>query len=187
MWKAPKVSTRADGFPSRGRFPHHACIGLSIDEELLALMGWEMAVTPTKIDERPGEAETGRELTRRLARSKALVSPAVDGEIVIAADTIVVDGETLLGKPSDSNEARLMLERLRGRDHVVVTSIALRTADGTLVQDTCESTVSMRNHAPQGSKLPVRRRAVWTKPVHGIRTEWFEPVDRSTFTTALPM
>jgi septum formation protein len=63
----------------------------------------------------------------RLAAEKA-AARVEPGELVLAADTVVVlDGE-ILGKPADEAEARAMLARLAGREHTVITGIAL--ADG---------------------------------------------------------
>jgi septum formation protein len=63
---------------------------------------------------------------RRLAVAKAL---AVEGDPVLAADTIVeVDGE-ILGKPLDAADARRMLGRLSGRSHHVHTGVAVRSGE----------------------------------------------------------
>ena len=150
--------------------------------ELLALGGWEVVVRSVKVDEARREGENGRDLTRRLARSKAGAKPSVDGAIVLAADTIVVDQGVLLGKPLDPTEARSMLERLRGRSHIVVTSIALQEAGGTVVQDTCESTVSMR---PYGDD-EIDRYLAGGGPLdkagaYGIQDGRFEPVEMTAF------
>lgn len=60
----------------------------------------------------------------RLAKEKA-AARAHPGELVLAADTVVViDGE-LLGKPRDAEDARRMLGRIAGREHVVLTAVAL--------------------------------------------------------------
>jgi septum formation protein len=82
------------------------------------------AVRPADIDETPRPDEPARDYVLRLAREKATVR--VDaGEVVLAADTVVVvDGE-ILGKPKDEEDARRMLERLSGRWHEVLTGIAL--------------------------------------------------------------
>ena len=48
--------------------------------------------------------------------------------LILGADTVVVDGDRLLGKPENLEDARRMLEDLRGRSHRVVTSIALLLA-----------------------------------------------------------
>jgi len=62
----------------------------------------------------------------RLALDKAQAVAARVGEgIVLGADTVVtIDGETL-GKPADAADARAMLRRLRGREHEVITGVAV--------------------------------------------------------------
>ena len=152
-------------------------------QELLTLGGWEIAVRSAKVDEAPREDETGRELTRRLARDKAAATPSSDGALVLAADTIVVDEEGLLGKPLDSAEARRMLERLRGRSHIVVTSIALQKADGSVVQDTCESIVPMRRYRDEEIERYLASGGPLDKAgAYGIQDGLFEPVEMASFT-----
>ena len=72
----------------------------------------------------PGETPGGH--TERLAREKAsAVADANSRTITIAADTIVVvDGE-VLGKPADAHVAARMLRLLSGRDHTVLTAVAV--------------------------------------------------------------
>jgi len=82
-------------------------------------------VTPSGIEEilPPGPY---RESVPRLALAKArAVTRAGVGGIVLAADTVVVVGEELLGKPRDAADARRMLRLLRGRAHEVITGVAL--------------------------------------------------------------
>ena len=66
------------------------------------------------------------EAAARLALDKArAVAARVGAGVVLGADTIVVvDGEAL-GKPASSEEARVMLRRLRGREHEVITGVAI--------------------------------------------------------------
>ena len=66
------------------------------------------------------------EAVARLALRKAgAVAARVRDGVVLGADTIVViDGECL-GKPADAEEARAMLRRLRGRDHLVITGVGV--------------------------------------------------------------
>jgi len=76
-----------------------------------------------------------RELAERKARAAAslLAGDEVDGPLplIIAADTIVVLGDDILGKPVDAREARVMLARLAGEVHRVITGVALlEPADG---------------------------------------------------------
>lgn len=76
------------------------------------------------LDETPGAGEPPEETVLRLAREKA-AAQAAPGELVLAADTVVViDGE-LLGKPRDPEDARRMLARIAGREHTVLTGVAL--------------------------------------------------------------
>jgi nucleoside triphosphate pyrophosphatase len=65
-------------------------------------------------------------LAHRIARAKALHIAARRPEaVVLAADTIVVLRGDVLGKPRDADEARRMLNRLRGRRHRVITAVCV--------------------------------------------------------------
>jgi septum formation protein len=94
--------------------------------ELLKLVGIEHEVRPSNIDEtiHPGETPHGH--AERLAREKATaIADAKSNTITIAADTIVVvDGE-VLGKPADATDAKRMLRMLGGREHIVLTAVAV--------------------------------------------------------------
>jgi len=117
--------------------------------ELLSWTGWTFEVCPSNVDERQGEGEAPLDYVRRLAESKALAAASrpLSARFILAADTIVVlDGE-VLGKPANSLQAVDYLRRLRGREHQVITAIAvMEVASKTLLQDTCRSTVLMRNY-----------------------------------------
>jgi septum formation protein len=92
--------------------------------ELLAQLGVTFAVVVPDVDESPLPGERPVGLVRRLAAAKAV---AVEGDPVLAADTVVdVDGE-ILGKPVDADDARRMLRRLSGRSHRVHTGVAVRS------------------------------------------------------------
>ncbi len=94
--------------------------------ELLASAGLSAEVRVSDVDEavRPGEGAT--DYVRRLAREKAAAVPAAPGEVVLAADTSVVLGDEILGKPVDDEDARRMLRALSGRTHVVLTGVHAR-------------------------------------------------------------
>jgi septum formation protein len=65
-------------------------------------------------------------MAQALASAKALSVAQHEGSsLVLAADTLVVDGDTVLGKPRDAAEAEAMLRRLRNREHRVITGLAL--------------------------------------------------------------
>jgi MAF protein len=94
--------------------------------ELLAAAGLEFEVVASGVDEAALIASRPVLLARRLARAKALdVAARRPNDAVLAADTIVVHGGVVLGKPADGEEARSMLTRLRGRTHRVVTAVAV--------------------------------------------------------------
>jgi nucleoside triphosphate pyrophosphatase len=108
--------------------------------QLLEMLGIAVDVRPPHVPEvrRPGEAP--RDYALRLAQDKAR---AVPGELVLAADTIVVLGEEILEKPQDAEDALQMLLRLQGRTHEVVTAVALR-ADSVVFEAVDVTAVTFR-------------------------------------------
>ncbi|MGE0442173.1 MAG: nucleoside triphosphate pyrophosphatase [Gemmatimonadales bacterium] len=95
-------------------------------KQLLEMLGFDVVVTVSDVQEIPLPRETPSAYSRRLARDKAR---AVPGALVLGADTIVVIDGAILEKPGDAAEAVAMLERLAGRRHEVITSVCL-VADG---------------------------------------------------------
>jgi septum formation protein len=92
--------------------------------DLLAELGVEVEIRPVNVDERvmPGEEPEGYVRRVALAKAQARARP---GELVIAADTVVLLDGDILGKPNDAADARFMLARLSGREHVVLTGVAV--------------------------------------------------------------
>jgi septum formation protein len=97
--------------------------------EILATLGIEFKVIPVATDESPLDGEAPREMVLRLAIAKA--EAATQGNLILAADTVVVLGDRMLGKPCDSDDAIEMLLALGGRSHQVMTGVALKTHTGT--------------------------------------------------------
>ena len=98
--------------------------------ELLTSAGFTFAVAPADVDEtaRPGEDPAPYAL--RVARDKASAAArGAAGEVVLAADTVVVVDGRILGKPRDRADATRMLEALSGRVHEVLTAVVLRHGD----------------------------------------------------------
>jgi septum formation protein len=81
-------------------------------------------VRAVDLDETPRPDEDPGETVLRLAREKA-AARAQSHELVLAADTVVVIDGALLGKPRDPEDARRMLGRIAGREHTVLTGVAL--------------------------------------------------------------
>jgi septum formation protein len=99
--------------------------------QLLDLIGVPHVVTPADIDETPSSNEPADRYVLRLARSKAeAVWKDRKNLPVLGADTTVVLGEEILGKPESEADALAMLGKLSGRTHLVHTGIALRAPDG---------------------------------------------------------
>jgi MAF protein len=118
--------------------------------QLLALAGWDFIVSVADVDESQYENESPADYVLRLAETKARAGKADAGNIILAADTTVVDGLDILGKPQDDAEATAMLTRLRGRTHQVYTGIALlRISDGLLLTDLCVTDVPMRDYSDE--------------------------------------
>ncbi len=103
-------------------------------QDLLRSAGISFAVQPADIDETPLAGESARACAERLACQKALkVSSERSLDLVLGADTVVVVNDTILGKPSDANDAARMLRMLSGRAHQVITGVCLVTiASGQL-------------------------------------------------------
>jgi septum formation protein len=79
-------------------------------------------------------------MVQRLALLKARsVAASARGRVVLAADTMVVLGDRVLGKPADHKEARRMLRDLQGREHQVLTGVAVLRA-GKVVEAFLERT-----------------------------------------------
>lgn len=103
--------------------------------ELLERLGLDFLVRAADVDETMDPAAAPEEEVARVSRAKALAVPAQAGDIVIAADTIVVCGGRVLGKPRSPEDAKAMLRLLSGRDHQVMTGLTLGT-DGRLTTRT---------------------------------------------------
>ncbi|HEY4303279.1 MAG TPA: Maf family protein [Gemmatimonadaceae bacterium] len=94
--------------------------------ELLSLIGVTHEVHPADIDETLLADETPLYHVERLARGKATAFPLEEDVVTIGSDTIVVVDGDVLGKPRDRGHAVEMLRRLSGREHIVMTGVAVR-------------------------------------------------------------
>jgi septum formation protein len=116
--------------------------------KLLADAGVAFSVMPADIEESACAGESPYELVVRLARQKAEAVAAQLGRaprFVLGSDTVVVIGEDVLGKPRDPEHAALLLGRILGRRHTVLTGIALVDAASGAARTRCvASEVLMR-------------------------------------------
>ena len=99
--------------------------------ELLTEAGQPFEIAVSGAEETPRAGEVAISFAARVARDKALaVARLRPGRWVLGADTIVVIGGTILGKPRDRSEAITMLERLSGAEHEVCTAFCILDPKG---------------------------------------------------------
>ena len=130
--KAPKNLILASGSPRRA--------------EILSAVGWEFTKQVPDIDETEMSGETPDDYVLRLARTKAQVIAEKNSvSIVLGADTTVVIDGNIIGKPSDLDDAREMIKLLSGKEHEVLTGVAIVAGGKTLsgVQRTLVKFVEM--------------------------------------------
>lgn len=116
--------------------------------ELLSQLGLRLLIAPTDLDESVKPGERAADYVRRIAGEKADAAVQTMGERaslvpVLAADTTVVLGGAVLGKPADEAEAADMLGRLAGRRHEVTTAYRIRRGEAC-VDRAVTTTVSFR-------------------------------------------
>lgn len=108
-------------------------------QELIRLFGVPFRVDAADIDETMDGAKPPFDEVARVSACKAHAVPRESGDVVVAADTIVVCAGKVLGKPHSAEEARQMLRLLSGRDHQVMTGVTVlhenRTVTFTEVTD----------------------------------------------------
>ncbi|MBI1259204.1 MAG: septum formation protein Maf [Chloroflexi bacterium] len=159
--------------------------------ELLASLGVKFTVIKSDIDETQHTGENPYDYVRRLSIEKAeavaerLREPslvlAADTVVIVAADTIgVTEGGDVLGKPVDADDARAMLGRLRGRDHVVCTAITLLQPDSHAIStELTRTTVTMRDYSDAEIDAYIATGDPFDKAGgYAIQHEGFHPVEK---------
>lgn len=154
--------------------------------ELLSSLGIDFTVVKTDIDESQRDGEAPLDYVRRLSQEKAAAAMrrvASDGDLtVLAADTIVVLDDEILGKPANADEARRMLSRLRSRPHTVCTSLTLLRPShqplSAITEPTC-TTVFMRDYSDDEIEAYIATGDPFDKAGgYAIQHEGFHPVSR---------
>jgi septum formation protein len=115
--------------------------------KLLAQLGLSFIVVPSKLQEINQIGIKPHVQATYFAEAKAKeVADRHPDKWVLGADTIVILGQEILGKPADFNEASSMLSRLGGRSHCVITGICLVNASLEVVEsEWVETKVFMRS------------------------------------------
>jgi 23S rRNA (uracil1939-C5)-methyltransferase len=137
------------------------------------------ALAPVVDEPGPHPQQTPADYARTMAEAKAssLANEAVVP--VLGADTVVIDPDgEVLGKPTDEKEAIIMLRSLRGREHTVITGVAVMDPTRDVVlSDTVETQVRMRHYSDAEIDSYVSSGAPLDKAgAYGIQDTLFAPV-----------
>lgn len=149
-------------------------------KQLIQLLGLPFEIFPADIDESRNHSEAAEIFVKRLAHEKALWTAEQKAGLIIAADTIVVDGDVILGKPLHKDEARSMLLSLRGHQHRVFTAIALvDSVTGRYSLDLCCTAVPMRDYSDYEIDAYIKSGDPLDKAgAYAIQHQGFNPVEK---------
>ena len=115
--------------------------------ELLGLTGLDFTVRVADIDESMDPKAAPFDEVARVSRLKALAVSRDPGDVVIAADTIVVCEGRVLGKPRDEEDAFRILSLLSGRHHEVMTGMTV-VKDDEIITHTEVTKINFRDLHP---------------------------------------
>jgi septum formation protein len=148
--------------------------------ELIAHLGVPFELAVSGVDEAVSAGERPDQLVTRLARSKAMeVSGQHADAIVLAADTIVVLRGDILNKPLDADDARDMLARLRGRQHRVITAVAVTRPGGRTRVRRVVTRVTMRPYSDSEVEAWIAGGSPFDKAgAYAVQDPLFAPVAR---------
>jgi septum formation protein len=118
---------------------------------LLAAAGIPCEVIPADVDESIHEDEAPAFAALRIALTKAeaIAASLEPGRVVVAADTMVVLGEEVFNKPATRDEARVMLQRLSGQTHTVITALFLMRTAGPCRAEAVTADVTFHTLTPE--------------------------------------
>jgi septum formation protein len=117
--------------------------------QLLDMLGISHILDPADIDETALPGELPESMAARLAREKAsAVAARHPDRWILGADTVVVLDDQMLGKPVSAADAEGMLSRLAGREHRVVSAVAL-VRDGVVKESRDVTKVRFRQMTPE--------------------------------------
>jgi septum formation protein len=115
-------------------------------KELLEQIGLRCEAEPTDFDEEMASPSDPHEMAKELSLGKARAAAQKHrNAIIIAADTVVILRDKVMGKPHTNAQAREMLRALNGRTHSVVTGFTIMDAEtGKVVSRSVETKVYMK-------------------------------------------
>jgi septum formation protein len=151
--------------------------------ELLTAAGIPFVVRAADIDETPRPGELPRDYVLRMAEEKARAVHIAESEIVLAADTTVVLGTEILGKPVDATDAVRMLTALAGQRHEVLTGVCILRSDGRIALEVASTAVwfsamsadEIDDYVASGE--PLDKSGAYA--IQGIASRWVERIEGS--------
>jgi MAF protein len=148
-------------------------------QALVRLLNLPWRAAPVEIQEQAFLVDEPLAGALNVAAAKARTVPSGADEVVLAADTLVVADDAVLGKPATSNDALEMLRALRGRPHQVITGVALRAAEQRQWGGVVSTQVVMRDYADAEIEQYIARGEPFDKAGgYAIQDELFRPVAR---------
>lgn len=150
--------------------------------QMLAWMEIPFTNTAAEVDETPLAGETPQDYVLRLAREKAHACErqAPFNAIILAADTTVADGDEIIGKPFDGEDAARMLRKLRNRSHNVHTAVVVGVPSRGLTEvELCSTHVKMRAYSDEEIASYILSGDPMDKAgAYAIQNEEFNPVEK---------
>ena len=154
-------------------------------QELLKNAGIEFVMHPANIEEVRLASETPKAFAERMARDKArAVRELLPNQIVLAADTVVVIDDEVLGKPRDHEDAERMLRLLSGREHRVISGVCL--SDNGF-EDVRSETTSVHFSQPTPDEIrayvesgePMDKAGAYA--IQGMASRWIDRIEGDYF------
>jgi len=151
-------------------------------KELLQLLGLQLKVVKSDVDEklnpRLGPQSQAEDLSRQKAEAVARKFPDA---IVIGADTLVVIGTEIFGKPKDLVDAERMLKKLNGKMHEVITGFTIiDTKTGKRITKSVITKLLMRRLTSGEISAYIKRETVSDKAgsyaINGVGAIFFEKI-----------
>jgi septum formation protein len=119
-------------------------------KELLEKIGLKFEVEPSNHEEAIPSVVEPHEFAQKISLKKAkVIASKHENAIVIAADTFIVFGNQIMGKPHTDTEARKMLEAINGQSHYVITGFSIVDTDSNMaLSRAVETKVSIKKLTP---------------------------------------
>lgn len=152
-------------------------------KELLSMLGLQFRVVKSGVDEKLNPRLGPRAQAEALSKQKAqVVAEKYDDAIVIAADTLVVIDNEILGKPKDQADAQRMLKKINGKNQEVVTGFTvIDTKLNKSVTKSVSSKLFMRKVTVSEIDAYIKRETLSDKAgsyaINGIGAIFFERID----------